>query len=116
MIECAFDCEREPSIGVVTNAPRSWEWRAMEEVAVSDERVTPFSNGTQSCDWDSRNCARCKKVAPDLSWSKCDICDALTVAYIDDVTVSAEIGRRMGYVKSSPPAYTWDCPEREVKP
>ncbi len=81
-----------------------------------DARVRPFYCGTQMGDWTARNCERCVKGWRHEHGSdiRCDIDGAIAVGYIGDGTVSAEIARRMGYVKESPPAYTWDCLEREL--
>jgi hypothetical protein len=76
------------------------------------ERVIPFSNGSQSVDWDARNCDRCSKVDYDKGTSNCQLYDALQEAYFTDGTIDAETGKRLGFVDT---AYTWDCPERETR-
>lgn len=94
---------------------------------MSEKRYTPFSNGTQFCDWEESNCNRCQKV--DISGpydkSECPIFNALTLAYVDDGTVDEEIAKRMGYLvpahtgcESSDPLIpngrqNWPCPEVE---
>jgi hypothetical protein len=72
------------------------------------KRVRPFSNGTQFMDWENANCSRCKKYSEDAS--SCDLVTALTFAYFDDGTISAEHAQRIGYDSG---AYSWMCGEVE---
>ncbi len=75
------------------------------------ERVTPFSCGSYFRDWKSRNCDRCA-----LRWEagqgwQCDIEAALQYAYMDNGTVTREIGKRLRFDGR------WvadDCQEREL--
>lgn len=69
----------------------------------------PFSNGSQYCDWDSRNCCNCIKYSttdPD----KCEIQNALSEACFGDGTVTEDIAKRMGYMEHKN-SYNWRCPE-----
>lgn len=67
-------------------------------------------------DWEERNCFRCRKsYDEDTNQYRCDIDKALTVACVDDGSVSDDIARRMGYPAAGPLSYTWDCPERELE-
>jgi hypothetical protein len=78
---------------------------------IEDVRVRPFSCGSQGADWQASNCNRCKKRIPDdgdYTQFKCEIQKSLGDAYMTDGTVSAEIGRRMGYDRQF---YGWQCPE-----
>jgi len=80
------------------------------------KRIRPFSNGSQFCDWQSRNCDRCTKYVAgidDISKSVCEIDIALGKSMWGDGSVSEEIGERMGY--GDPLAYNWDCTEREME-
>ena len=72
--------------------------------------IYPFSNGTQFDCWNARNCERCTKYDGQTN-GLCEISDALTVAYIDDGTVTPEMSKRMGH-EAHRGDYTWDCPER----
>lgn len=71
---------------------------------MSKNRVSIFSNGSQYMDWMDRNCCECAKEV-------CEYQRAISVAAIDDGTISNEIAKRMGY--TDPLEYTWDCPEKE---
>ncbi len=75
------------------------------------ERVRPFSEGSEFIDWKRRNCDRCT-----LRWQaghgyQCDIEAALDYAYLDNRTVRASIGERMGF---SCQHVAEECPEREL--
>lgn len=75
------------------------------------EKATPFSCGSQFADWKECNCERCKKYTEMITKPpKCDIDFALSVAYIDDGTIPAEIAQRMGYFDNRG-KYVWMCPE-----
>ena len=83
----------------------------MSDNQPAETRVRPFSCGTQSVDWDERNCCRCAKANFDKGASECSIAIALCEAYWGDGTVSTEIAHRMGC--DNPLAhYNWDCIER----
>jgi hypothetical protein len=67
-----------------------------------EEVTRPFSNGTQSLDWQASNCDRCTKL------NNCQLIDALNVAYFGDGAVPDEIARRLDY---APGRYLWQCGE-----
>lgn len=77
------------------------------------EEICPFSNGSQFSDWQDRNCHRCRKYDVETFTGECDLDLAIFEAWAGEGTVSAEIGRRMGY--PGPLVYSWDCPEREPR-
>jgi len=66
--------------------------------------IRPFSNGTQWLDWEASNCDRCTKL------DKCELRDALNVAYYGDGSVPTEIGARLAYTADK---YIWQCGEVE---
>ena len=77
------------------------------------KRIRPFYCGTQYLDWEASNCERCKKGSEpegDLPL-KCEIQEALTVAYLDDGTVSSRIAERMGITKETDMSGVWCCSE-----
>jgi len=90
-----------------------------------EPRVRPFYCGSQFIDWQDANCCQCAKysfqVDPATGKTRepldedevCQIELALHRAALDldDVTVSAEMGRRMGFV--DPWDYNWRCGEFE---
>lgn len=82
------------------------------------QEARPFSCGSQYGDWRSRNCDRCvksydnQKPEPKDGMGPCAIDNAISMAYLGNGTVSAEIAQRMGCTTSL--AYGWDCPEREL--
>lgn len=85
---------------------------------MADDRFYPFSCGSQAMDWQSRNCARCRKwPGPDdpPDPTRCEIDDALGHAMWSDGSVSAEMAERMGYIGNEH-RLTWDCPERRTIP
>lgn len=78
------------------------------------DRITLFSNGTQYCDWDARNCSRCSRVkynAQHEPSSKCPMWNAIADAMCEDGDFTPEMAKRLGYREG---AYTWDCPERNA--
>ena len=79
---------------------------------MSEERIRPFSNGSQYMDWMGANCDRCTKgyrERPDGEWdTRCDILNALSEANWDDGTIPPSIAVRMGYAARR---YCWQCPE-----
>lgn len=82
-----------------------------------NEKVRPFSTGSQFADWCDRNCSRCVKYEPDGPAAACQIDHALMDAQIGDGSVPPEIAERLGYVEDiawndEGFFYTWDCPER----
>lgn len=84
---------------------------------MSDEKVKPFSNGTEYLDWTFGNCERCAKsvLVTDPSGTELPTCEieyAIMEASISDGEISAEIAERMGQT-ANPMAYTWPCGEFE---
>lgn len=80
-----------------------------------ESKIYPFSNGTQSVDWDSLNCCRCKKQYDEgMDEVCCELQQALNTAFFDDGSISQEIATRIGYTKGPPFYYVWDCTEREL--
>lgn len=92
------------------------------------ERVSVFSCGSQYHDWQSRNCERCMLYNPETYYKRCELELAMFDSYLGNGSLAPEIAERLGYVEgvgfwqshpvSGGPefAYTWDCPERELKP
>jgi len=81
---------------------------------MADERIIPFSNGSQYMDWTYRNCDRCRKQAPtevSLDEIPCEIERALIWAMVDDGKIPLPIAERMKLDKR---AYTWPCGEFEA--
>lgn len=79
----------------------------------ADDRVTPFSNGSQFMDWEANNCLRCtKRWDEGIHTFYCDLDAELTIAAVDDGTLRAETARRLGFDSGSS-AYSWMCPEVE---
>ena len=77
------------------------------------ERIRPFSCGSEYVDWKCRNCNRCVKEWTEEHQWLCAIECAIDYAYMDDGTVTAEIGSRLKFDG------LWvvpDCPERELTP
>lgn len=74
----------------------------------TEEAIRPFANGIQFCTWTTANCDKCRRARG------CEINTALTDAYCDDGTVSAEIARRMGYHPFGADwHYNWPCLEHD---
>lgn len=88
----------------------------MAETTRAELPVRPFYCGTQYMDWLENNCYRgCSKAAPvdaTLDEMPCEIERALSWACMDDGTVSAEMGRRMGLPRWEG-YYSWPCPEHD---
>lgn len=65
-----------------------------------EERVIPFSNGTEYQCWNDYNCARCKKYNVDDSGMVvepvCQIDEALLESMFGDGKISKEMADRMG--------------------
>ena len=79
-------------------------------------KIRPFSCGTQSADWESSNCDRCKKGAhrrPDATWPDCEIQSAIYYACFDDGTVTVEIAQRMNHHIGGG-NYVWCCGEYDA--
>ncbi len=77
------------------------------------ERIGPFSCGSHFVDWKWRNCDRCTLRWTEGQGWKCEIEAALDNAYIDDGTVTQEIGKRLRFDGR------WvaeDCKERVLTP
>lgn len=77
----------------------------------TDERIYPFSCGSQYTDWQAGNCDGCLKYNPEKFDGACDIDGAIGLAYIGEGWVTPEIAQRMGYIGNED-AYGWPCPER----
>src|SRR5690606_34527873 len=75
-------------------------------IAMGEERESPFSNGSQYCDWICCNCDRCAKKG------RCDIEGALHEGAVNYGDVPCEIAARMGYYDNEM-AFVWMCPEVE---
>lgn len=67
---------------------------------MSEERVIPFSNGTEYMCWNEYNCCHCKKYHADDSGMViepvCQIDEALVESMFGDGKVSREMADRMG--------------------
>ena len=81
------------------------------------ERIRPFSCGSEFADWKRQNCEGCtlrwqEGLAQEGHGWQCDIEAALDYAYIDNGSVTLEIGRRMRFdgVNIADP-----CPERVLQ-
>jgi hypothetical protein len=78
-----------------------------------EDRVHPFSNGSQFCDWEERNCLRCaKQIGEKAIRYKCVLQKAMHSAYWNDGTISKQEGDRIGFNLEAN-VYGWECPERE---
>ena len=62
----------------------------------TENRVTPFSNGTEFMDWKYRNCEGCKKYFDKPDRANCEIDYEVGLAYISDGKVPLAIWERMG--------------------
>ena len=71
-----------------------------------ENKIYPFSYGTQYGDWVGSNCERCKK------FKGCNILQAIDFAFLDDGSVEEQIANRMGYFLNEG-KYCWMCPEVE---
>ncbi len=82
-------------------------------------QVSPFHCGSQSMDWENRNCRRCKKIDWDLvesgkNWvGQCEVFDSVSLAAVLDGKIPVDIAERMGMTDDCT-VYTWDCPERDT--
>ena len=83
------------------------------------KKVCPFSNGTEYMIFEEMNCWKCKKdfneENPEIGGinHKCEIEQALAVAYVSDGLVSEEIAIRMG-LGNGYKAWDGKCPEIEL--
>ena len=78
-----------------------------------DDRIRPFSCGSQFSDWQMSNCERCKKYSERIEDPPlCEIDYDLGMAYLGDGTVSPDIAKRMGYTDNQG-KYNWQCGEVE---
>ena len=74
-------------------------------------RVRPFEDGTQDAVWSASNCRRCHKgwrEGDKSSRCRCDIEQALLVAYFEDGMISQELAARMTVPNGM---YVWKCGE-----
>lgn len=69
---------------------------------MSDNRVRPFSNGTEFMIWNEVNCCNCKKYHTDDSGMViepiCEIDQAFVEAMFGDGTISRDIAIEMGLI------------------
>lgn len=77
------------------------------------ERV--FSDGPQLGRWRGSNCDWCAKYNRDRFDGRCEIDEAIGLAYSGDGRFTEEMRRRMGY-EGHERDYVWDCPELEYGP
>ncbi len=80
------------------------------------DRVHPFANGTDYMDWNAKNCDRCNKVVydkDDQPVSACVLFNALMESMIEDGTVSAEYGKRLGMAPGK--LHCGPCTERNCE-
>ena len=84
---------------------------------VSQDRVRPFSQGTQYLDWQEGNCCRCAKYnteGGEVVHPVCELDEALMVAMFDDGTISREIADRLGVPRNT--WSDWACKEFAPEP
>lgn len=84
---------------------------------MSDPKLhPPFSNGSQFCDWECRNCFRgkgCANYDPNDS-ETCPISETVLAVLAEHRPWTKEDDKAIGYDRSASP-YTWPCPSyREV--
>lgn len=73
-----------------------------------EQRVRPFSSGTQWLDWWDVNCATCHRDE-----EKCEIAVGLNTASFVDGTVIADVAERMGFTRFGADHYDWPCLEHD---
>ena len=78
----------------------------------TEQRITPFSSGTEAMIWESRNCDLCAKQW-DGNLSKdaeCKIEEAIALAAIGDHTIPLEMWKRAGVGIGGVPQFDkWVC-------
>lgn len=81
---------------------------------MSENRETPFANGTEYGLWCEVNCAKCVRLDIEDRYGEdsCDIECALAEGAMFDGTVSETIWSRMGG-PGQKPGVIWRCPEFE---
>lgn len=78
------------------------------------EQIRVFANGCQYADWRARNCDRCVLFNPEHYDGACELDGAIGTAFLGDGSFTPVIAKRLGYRDDF--AYTWDCPERQLRP
>lgn len=80
---------------------------------MSDDRIHPFSNGTQFMDWREGSCCQCAKyhVNNGAVEPVCPLDEALFGACCGDGTISREIADRLGVPENT--WSDWQCKEFE---
>ena len=76
-----------------------------------ENKVRPFSSGSQFIDWTAANCDRCTRGCHRLSENAppdCPLELALFEACFDDGTITAAVAERIGYAAGE---YCWQCGE-----
>jgi hypothetical protein len=74
----------------------------------AEERISPFSQGTQFLDWIDENCEQCVHAA-----EGCKMFDGLIAARVGDGTVSREIADRLGVPENT--WSDWQCKELQPR-
>lgn len=77
------------------------------------KRIRLFSSGDEYRHWLGRNCSRCPK---DTATPICDLSMAISLANLEDGTVSGEHAARLGATPEALASLGWPCLEREVAP
>ena len=68
-----------------------------------------FSSGSESIDWQDRNCYKCKKnYDSEKEIVHCEIEEALSVASLTDGRIDKKLADKIGFVDG----FFQDCPER----
>ncbi len=80
---------------------------------MGDDRIRPFSTGSQAAEWNEENCERCFRG---YDHEKGDYCCPIQRAIdeagiIGDGTLSPEMAARMGITAETEDRYTWRCAE-----
>jgi len=76
---------------------------------MTDDQISPFSNGTEYLDWEQANCVTCRKC---FAEPMCQIMEAIATAALTTGSVSTEMGTRMGWRDGT----NWACAEKETRP
>jgi hypothetical protein len=78
----------------------------------AEDRVSPFSNGSQHVDWTSSNCDRCTKAYDEANQVyRCTIQEAIDRAGLIDGDVDEATAARMGITPETKGRYVWKCAE-----
>ena len=81
---------------------------------MSEQRVSPFANGSEYMIWTELNCERCIKLMTYDDNPQCEINYHLSEAAFDDGTIPHEIAQRMGRL-DHPVNEIFQCHEFEAK-